>query len=220
MPFSRTQFQRYRPWLYHFTAPENLPLLRRERIMLSAAAWVERANAFQPQIADPEAFLGAPRLRRHPLQVGPGLQVLLNDQVPLRYESSFHGLRGTYSDYIRYLNGLIFFWPGTAVKPTPRGKLADTFAARDPGKILLRVPTMAVWPEDEGEGSSSIRFCRYNSGAPQARDGVTRGPHLFVTCAEAPFGVPFVAEVVFPHRLVLPAHTEWKFPGQQHWQPL
>jgi hypothetical protein len=102
MAFNRAHFIRHRPWLYHFTAHHNADLLRAERATLSATAWVERANAFQPgQVPDEHAFLGTARLQPDPLVAGPRLTVTLNDQWPLRSEEFFFALQGTYADFIR-----------------------------------------------------------------------------------------------------------------------
>ena len=71
MSFTRQHFLRYKPWLYHFTHPDNLDLLRKEVAILSTATWVRRANLFEPgQVPNPYAFLGEPRIARHPLRVG------------------------------------------------------------------------------------------------------------------------------------------------------
>jgi hypothetical protein len=65
MSFTRAHFIRHKPWLYHFTHLDNVDVLRRETAMLSAAAWVARANAFEPgQVPNPHAFLSEPRLAR------------------------------------------------------------------------------------------------------------------------------------------------------------
>jgi hypothetical protein len=218
MAFTRAHFirSRHRPWLYHFTTPQNVELLRRERAMLSAAAWVARANEHQPnQIPDPHAFLGTARLAPHPLVAGPGLSVTLNDQWPLRSEEFFFALQGTYPDFIRHLNGLVFFWPGNDMGATPRGDLAETFEARYQAFGCLRVPTADLWGAD-----TPIRFCRYNSGAPQRRDRITRGPHIFVPCTDPDLMTADVAEVVFPGRVALPASTRWRPPGETEWDLL
>ena len=216
MAFTRAHFIRFRPWLYHFTTPQNVGLLRRERAMSSAASWVERANAFQPgQIPDPHAFLGTARTHCHPLVVGAGLAVTLNDQRPLRSEQFFFALLGTYPDFIRHLNSLVFFWPGDDSGATPKGDLAETFETRYHAYGRLRVPTADVWAAD-----TPIRFCRYNSGAPQRRDRITRGQHIFAPHTEPDLMTGGVAEVVFPHHLALPASTQWRPPGETVWRPL
>src|SRR5262249_14675435 len=147
--------------------------------------------------------------------VGPRLTVTLNDQRPLRSEEFFFAIQGTHADFIRHLNGLIFFWPGDDCGATPKGDLAETFEARYHAYARLRVPTADVWGPD-----TPIRFCRYNSGAPQRRDRITRGPHIFVPCTDPDLMTADVAEVVFPVRVALPARAQWRSPGQTHWHPL
>jgi hypothetical protein len=215
MAFSREQFVRLRPYLYHLTNPTNLPMLRRERSLRSAAWWAGAAHRFAPQLEDPEAFLAAPRLRPVTLRVGRGRRVTLNDQFPMRSRRSFASLRGTYEDYLRCLNALVFWWPGDGERLKSKGSLAETFALRNARAGWLRIPTADAWGE-----AAPVRFCRYNSGAPQARDGVERGPHIFVTCDEPGLTVGGVAEVVFEHGLALPATAEWRDPGGQKWRPL
>ena len=162
MSFNLAQFVRHRPWLYHFTHADNVDMLRRETAMLSAAAWVERANGFEiGQVPDPNTFLGAPRLASIPLRVGAGQVVRLNDQLPLQHRANFYGLVGSYEDFVRCLNSLVFFWPGNERVATPKGNLAASFERHYESFGTLRIPTADVWG-----GSNTIRFCRYNSGAP------------------------------------------------------
>ena len=143
--------------------------------------------------------------------------ITLNDQRPLRNRSSFAALRGTYEDFIRCLNDLIFFWPGTVHTPKPKGSLAATFADRYSGFACLRIPTVDVWP---AANATAIRFCTCNSGAPQARDRIEWGPHIFMACDDASLSFPKVAEVVYAHRRALPASTELRGTTDCAWKPL
>ena len=213
MAFSQEHFARYRMWLYHFTTPENAGMLRNYGEMRSAAEWVSCANSFRHQISSPLDFLGRARLVRYTLCVRPEATVTLNDQLPLQHESSFYELQGTYADYIRCLNGFVFFWPGQEAGPTPKGDLAASFGKKYAAFGCIRLRVDDVW-------SSDLRFCKFNSGAPQARDRVTRGPHIFVPCTDAGMMTKDVAEVVFPRRLVLPRTAQWKAPNSNEWLPL
>jgi hypothetical protein len=214
MSFTRAHFLRYKPWLYHFTDPMNLDSLRDEPQMLSAAGWVSRANEFDPgQIPDPHDFLRTPRLSSCTLRVSATRVVILNDQRPLQHRTSFFRLQGTYEDYLHFLNGLVFFWPGNDGGPTPRGGLAKSFGARYKHYAVLRIATADVWSD-----ASTIRFCRYNSGAPQARDGTTRGPQIFVSHEN--MDTRHVAEVVFDHQLNLPIGVQWRAPDSSRWATL
>lgn len=215
MAFTREHFIRLRPFLYHLTNPTNEPMLAREREMLCPEARLAAANAYKPQIADPVVFLQTARLQPVVLRVGRGCRVTLNDQFPLRSENSFAAIRGTYAEFLRCLNTLIFFWPGTSDGLRSKGRLADSFARKDVRRGWLRVPTADLWAEQ-----STIRFCRYNSGAPQARDGVERGPHIFVPCHDPGLSVTDVAEVVFDYRVTLPESAEWRDPESSEWRPL
>lgn len=215
MAFTRAHFLQHRPYLYHFTDPANADRLQREGAMLSAAVWVQRANAFRPQVERPEEYLRRPRLEPRTLDVSPEERVTLNDQRPLRSSQNFAALRGSYEDYIRFLNDLVFFWPGTSDGPTPKGDLADSFASRYAAFGCLRVPTGSLWA-----AGADIRFCCCNSGAPQKRDRIERGPHIFVRCDDPGLRCRKVAEVVFPHRVVVPDSAEWREPGAAAWHPL
>ena len=217
MAFTRKHFILHRPYLYHFTNAGNAELLRRCREMLCTAAWVLAANQFRPQVEDVDAFLGTARLGPIVLSVRPDCVVTLNDQLPLRNREGFAARRGTYEDFLRCLNGLIFFWPGDEGGPTPKGSLAETFARRYAAFGCLRVPSAGVWAEGE---HAAVQFCTCNSGAPQVRDRIERGPHIFVACDDAALRLPKVAEVVFPQRLALPENTQWRGPGERGWRPL
>ncbi len=219
MPFPRERFLEHRPYLYHFTNAANVALLRRERAMLSAAAWIDRANAFQPgQVLDPLTYLGTARPGRPRLLVEENLAVVLNDQQPLLDEGAFYKLEDncTVADFIRCLNGYVFFWPGKDEGPTPKGDLGKSFRKKYTAYGQIRILTAHIWVG----GDSPIRFCSCNSGAPQWRDRLTRGPGIFKSHQEADFAISKVAEVVFPHRLALPESTEWKPPSETDWQPL
>src|SRR5205814_853084 len=149
---------------------------------------------------DPQTYLGRPRLKPRDLEIGPNRTVTLNDQLPLHYPNYFHALQGTYADFLRCLNSYVFFWPGTDNGPRPKGRVPKGFAKKYAAYGLLRVPSASVWLP-----GADIRFCLINSGAPVPWDGVTRGPHIFVTCHSATFDQDQVAEVVFPQRLDLPS---------------
>ena len=217
MAFSRDHFIRHRPYLYHFTSLANAKLLRCQREMLSAAAWVIEANQYKPQVDDANAFLAKARLDPVVLLVGPERIVTLNDQRPLRSSKSFAGLLGTYEDFIRCLKGLVFFWPGNEGGPSPKGSLAESFARRYANFACLRIPTADVWKKQE---DPVVRFCTFNSGAPQLRDRLERGSHIFKPHSHQDLRASKVAEVVFTQRLDLPASTQYRQPTVVDWQPL
>lgn len=215
MAFSREHFLRYRPYLYHYTSEQNVVLLQKTRELRSAAAWVKAANAFRAQVKDVQAFLGEPRFEPINLEVAKALRVILNDQRPLRSKKSFAALRGTHNDYLRCLNDLVFFWPGDESGPTPKGSLAESFARRYAQLGCIRAPTAHLWHE----GTPPL-FCRCNSGAPQARDRIERGPHIFIPNDDHGLATREVAEVVFRCRIALPETTEWRPPQANTWRTL
>jgi hypothetical protein len=213
--FTREQFVSERKFLYHFTNPENFGMLQRERAMLSASAWVERANAFMSQIDDPGRYLGIAREEPRRLQVGPCTFVTLNDQKPLLALGQMPKLQGSYKDFLRCLNSYVFYWPGDEKGPKPPRGLAKSFGTRYAHYGLLRVPTAEAWRRE-----AIIQFCRNNSGAPQARDRIERGPQMFFKHNTKGLEPKEIAEVVFSGFVDLPPDAEWKDPGSKTWRPL
>jgi hypothetical protein len=214
MGFSRTDYIRYRPYLYHYTPVSNVTSMRSRRTMYSAAKWVELANLFQAQIPNVYEYLGVPRDKPETLFIGNDT-VTLNDQEPLRSRDNFHELCGTHEDFVRYLNGLVFFWPGTADGPKPRHELEASFSKRYASYGCLRVPTSDVWHN----AGRAPKFCKYNSGAPTKRDRIERGSHIFIAHYAFPTAKD-VAEVVFEFPLALPESSQWRKPGSNQWNPI
>lgn len=182
------------------------------REILSAETTVSAALAHDPtQLECPIAFLGTPRKAPKALCLPNGM-VTLNDQQPLS-ERQCAGLSCTFAEFVSLLNTFVYFWPGTIDEPKPPRDLASSFRDKYREYGCLRVPTADLWADD-----SQPLFCGYNSGAPQARDRLTRGPELFASNTQTSLKTEFVAEVVFANRISLPATSQWRIGFDAAWE--
>jgi len=213
-PEQQRRLIRCRPYLYHYAPRANLTFLRALRRMESTAALVARAEAHQAgQVPGVSAFLRTPRPRAVTLTVAPCVSVCLNDQQPLTCARIAALEAGhSFEDYVCLLNGFVFFWPGNAARPKPRGRLSASFSTKYAGYSLIRLDVASVLAANP----RAPLFCKYNSGAPQARDRVTRGPSLFTRAFDS---VCDIAEVVFPGHVQLPNGSAEERRGQV-WAPL
>lgn len=218
MAFTRNHWVRHRPFLYHYAPLENVKRIIKRGEMLSAAIIVRKAYAYDPtQIPDPSAFLRTPRERSIVLRVGPLVEDLfeLNDQLPMLHESSFAELDGTRDDFIELLNGFVFYWPGRQEGPVTKGDHGQSFRERYKHFAELRIPVAEVWTD-----RFFPKFCRYNSGAPQARDRVKRGASIFVDASDAELVTRKVVEAVFPEQVALPPSTQWRDDVFSDWRTI
>lgn len=217
MAFTRSHWIRHRPFVYHFATLENIERIVKRGEMLSAEAIVKRAHAYDPtQVPDPGAFLRAPRVGPIALTIGPELEdvFVLNDQLPMRHETSFATLVGTRNDFIALLNSFVFCWPGNEDGPVTKGNHGQNFLGRYPAFAELRIPIEDAWTDD-----LPPVFCRYNSGGPQPRDGVVRGPGIFVSAQEPSLALKKVVEIAFKQRVAIPDSAEWRRDAQSDWRP-
>lgn len=218
MAFTRNHWIRHRPFLYHFAPADNIERIIARREMLSAEVIVRKAYSYDPtQIPDPDAFLRSPREEPVALRVGPLVEDLfeLNDQLPMLHESSFAELDGTRDDFIELLNSFVFYWPGTYDGPVTKGDHGQSFRTRYKHFAELRIPVADVWTD-----RSRPKFCSYNSGAPQARDRVKRGPSIFVEASDTELATRKVVEAVFSKQVALPPSTQWRDNAFSDWRTI
>jgi hypothetical protein len=218
MAFTNNHWIRHRPFLYHFAPAANIERIIKRREMLSAEVIVRKAYAYDPtQVLDPTAFLRTPRKMPIALRVGPLAEDLceLNDQLPMLHESSFAKLDGTREDFIELLNAFVFYWPGGHDGPVTKGDHGQSFRKRYKHFAELRIPVANVWTD-----RAFPKFCRFNSGAPQARDRVKRGPSIFVGATDTELETRKVVEVVFPNQVALPPSTQWRDNGFSDWRKI
>jgi hypothetical protein len=110
----------------------------------------------------------------------------------------------TLSEFVQYLNGFTYFWPGQDRGPIgPGQRLLEHYESDGP--IVLRAPTRDLLRENDFQPE----FCSFNSGAPRYHSGkrAVRGPHLFTSAAAFPRRASEVVEVAFRGDVALPANT-------------
>ncbi|GLC28299.1 DUF7002 family protein [Roseisolibacter agri] len=209
MPFDLTTFGRLRPYLYHLTAAENLPRIRRTRVLESAAALARRAG---------RAELLRERRRDHVPVLVDGEPVVLRDQAPLHRGNMALDDGWTFAEFVEHLNARVFFWPGTAQGPIAYGQRHfGRYEAEHPA--ILRVPFAALVAANPGW---DVRFCRFNSGSPRWTMGraAPRGAATFVPADGAAFGAAQVVEVTVCDQVVLPDETAVGERLAGPWRPL
>jgi hypothetical protein len=118
-------------------------------------------------------------------------------------------------EYVRLLNTLVFFWPGKAEGPFTKKGHGQSFLRRYSNFAELRIVSSDLWTE-----KLIPTFCAYNSGAPTPRDGISRGPHLFVPPTDVELLTEDVVEVVFENQVLLPLTTWWREDASRDWQRL
>jgi hypothetical protein len=209
MAFTLDAVARLRPFLYHLTDWQNVPRIRRMRMLESATALATAAG---------RADVIAARRRGHVQLALEEEAVLLRDQAPLHVGNMRLDDGWTFEGFVRHLNDRVFFWPGTAAGPIDYGvRHYERYAAEHPA--LLRVPFRALLAANP---TAEPQFCRYNSGSPRWSRGVAapRGSATFVTAAVAQFSAAQVVEVTVPGSIVLPVDTMIGGQPTGPWEPL
>lgn len=217
MAFIRKHWIRHRPFLYHFAPLENIERIIQLGAMHSAEAIVRKAHAYDPtQVPDADVFLSTPRGRNIILRTGPLPEdaFVLNDQRPMMNGRNFgNRLQCSREVYVRFLNRFVFFWPGKEEGPHTRNKHGQSFRKRYSDFAELRLASSDLWTEN-----LIPTFCGFNSGAPTSRDGISRGPHLFVPPTDIELLTEGVVEVVFENQVTLPATARWRKDASSEWQ--
>lgn len=213
MPFDLADYAQLRPFLYHLTARENLPGIRTDRRLDSAATLLQAANL--------EADV---RLRREgPKHINIGKRkVVLRDQRPLHRGPIVFPLGYVFEDFVELLNRRVFFWAGQEHGPagpakTYGGNHFETYSSERP--VILRINFMSLMSANEGQ---QPLFCQYNSGAPRCSRGhhAPRGPNTFLHPAMFPKSAAGVAEVTFADHVGLPDDTMVASQFGTQWKPL
>jgi hypothetical protein len=198
MAFTSCEFVKQWPFLYHFTAIENLESIESSRELRSAS-----------ELAKGSGTSLLPEKRKVARQVSVGTKsVWLQNQRPL-YENNILFEGGWQIQHlIDRLNGLIFFWPGKDEGPS-------NYGTRHLGgnRWLTNVAAVRLCTSDlfDSDFAESLLFCPYNSGSPRCSGGKRspRGPSTFPS-AEKFQGTPAtVVEVVVDGHFHLPASTEF-----------
>jgi hypothetical protein len=202
-------FSELRPYLFHLTAAENLPRIRRTRVLESTAALVQRAN--RPELLDVKR-------RSHVRLTIDGDEVILRDQAPLHAGNILFNDDCTFAQFVGQLNARVFFWPGDEDGPIPYG-LRHFARYESESPAILRVSFTGLMTANPG---LNPLFCRYNSGSPRWSRGAAapRGAATFVPAAEASFRLSEVVEVTALNLVQLPDDTLWSERLSRPWKSL
>lgn len=209
MPFTLDALARLRPFLFHLTARENLPRIRRLGRIDSAARLAEFAGQ--------KEVLRARRRHHQPIVVD-GETLLLRDQAPLHAGNMRLDDGWSFEEFVRHINDRVFFWPGGEAGPISYGvRHFERYASEEP--IILRVPTGAMFAAN---AETAPMFCRYNSGSPRWSRGIAapRGASTFVGSTQASFSAAQVVEVTMPGAAILPDGVSVGASPVGPWSPL
>jgi hypothetical protein len=201
MPFTVEAFATLRPYLYHLTARPNLPYLRAEHRLDSAATLLHAAGR-----AD---LIRTRRDRMLDLAIGERI-IVLRDQIPLRAANAALEGNWKFDDFLADINRRIYFWPGDTERPIPagRGHFAQYAAPGQPHRsAILRVPLRSLLAANPDQLPA---FSRYNYGSPRRNNGqpIPRGPETFRPADQFPGSPGEVVEVTFLGTLALPTDSE------------
>jgi hypothetical protein len=111
-----------------------------------------------------------------------------------------------FGDFVEYLNGHVFFWPGTHERAIgPGRRLLEHYASEGPA--ILRISTQQLFNVN---AAVTPLYCAFNPGAPRYHDGrrVPRGPSLLSPADLFPRRASGVVELGFRSGITLPAETE------------
>ena len=178
----KQEFAEEYPFLWHFTAAEHIDRMKR----MDCAATLLRAAGCDKLIRERRKFSLT-------LCVN-GEKVTLRDQheslekVKLPSDSGW-----SLADYIEYLNGFVFFFPGgkdgRPIKES-EGFVKKYYCGKQ--QQALCIPTKELFMANQG---TPPQFSSYNSGAFSLN--IPRGPNTFVCGEKFKGNPPKVVEVVF-----------------------
>lgn len=183
--------------LWHLTHRDNVPLIRKSRLLLPA----ERLTH-----AVPDSPRRGQQFRQY--------EAVLRDQDVL-HESCVQFEDGwTMKDLLSELHRRVFFWSGYPDRPIRPGRRAvDRYRGSD---SVIRVPFLDVVK------NHLPYFSRCNSGATRMQGGkkVPRGSRTFVLAEDCYFRCSEVVEVTFIESVRLPLTTEVARSIDGPWEPL
>jgi hypothetical protein len=193
------EFVRLRPFVYHISARENVSFLRASGTLWTTLNLLEAAG--RPELANDR------RVDYVALQLPLGL-VVLKDQKPLIEANTALPDDWCFADFVRYLNSMTYFWPGSAAGPIGRGRRLLQHYELD-GPLVLRVPTSDLL---QANASLTPLFSPFNSGAPRYHSGqkARRGPDTFSPHNQFPRRTGEVVELAFAGNITLPKTTTYR----------
>ncbi len=178
-------------WLYHFMCSKKRGIIKRPRVLFSAARSLEAFGMSEEKT----------RKRNSPLCFLDGRG--LRDQRPLHEGNIAFAPKFDMPQLLSLISEHVFFWP----------KFKKNFAKRYGDNWLIRCRLADLEKVNPG---NPARCCRYNSGAPRCSGGrkSPRGPDLFEPLANVPRRK--VVEIVFRGSVSLPNDCEFFSPDE--WQ--
>jgi hypothetical protein len=205
MPFVYPQLVACRPYLYHLTAVSNLPSIATTRQLRCASALLADAGI---------AHRSSVRRLEHVAVSANAGSTMLRDQKPLIEGAIAFETGWDLARLVQHVNQHVFFWPGRSTGPIEPG-MNHFERYRSEGPAILRFATAAMSEE-------SLRFSRYNSGAPRCSAGKysPRGSATYLPAIEFRGTASEVVEVVAVGACMLPSSVEVSYNPAGPWQSL
>jgi len=193
MPFALHRLLQCRPYLFHLTAASNIASISRTLLLRSANELLAEAGLKHQSSERRLAHLSAPQVDG---------SVHIRDQAPLiegaiSFEDGWDMPR-----LVQHINDHVFFWPGNLAGPIEPGRNHfERYRSESP--VILRVPTAELL-------GRSIKFSRYNSGAPRCSGGKysPRGSKTYVPASQFVGTASEVVEVVVVGACPLSSNVE------------
>jgi len=205
MAFSKENYSKLRPYAYHLTSVSNLANIAKQKQIFSATKLLISSGR--------RDLLALKRKESEQVKIG-GNTLMIRDQSPLHEGNMTLPKDYSFSDFIKYLNGHVFFWPGDEDSPIPYGQRHfERYKHQKPAIIRIEISALLAI-------NTEPYFSKCNSGSPRCSKGkgVPRGPNTFVTCDSAPYTAGQVKELVFKDHINLGAVWEYQVLGQKRWK--
>jgi len=184
-------------YVYHVTSGCNLASIRKSRVLWPAETLFERAN---------HSHLVRLRRTADLLLRIETVQVLIRNQLPLNPGSLDLGSASTLEDYVASLNSYVFFWPGTAIRPSDDGvrMFERTHGTR---AIVIRALTRSLI-DSNLPAPKYVATC--NTGVTWTPQGVKarRGSDVFQRLDEFSEPAAHIHEICFKSEIRLPDNAE------------
>jgi hypothetical protein len=197
MGFQLEDYEKTRPYLYHVSPTKNVGRVLAMGRLECTADLLRRAGRMD---------LLRTRRDTDVILECDGQSVLIRDQAPLNPINIAFEAGWTLGDLVEYVNGRVFFWPGSVDGPIEYGNNHFGRYARE-RPVILRVRLRSLLAANPG---LLPQFSRYNTGAARQNQGqpIPRGPRTF-TAAGRFHGTPGqVKEVTFVGAVRLPTDSE------------
>jgi len=184
------------PFLYHLTAQGNIKQILCERTLLSTSSIA--SEVFQ-SLEERRTFV-RDRRPTHVILCTPNRRYTIRDQRPVSMKVLARSLTPgwTAGDFIKLLNGRVFFWP--TIERLKRHY--DRYASESP--VIIRVES-----EELLDLNPHVELACLNTGATRCHpkyggNAPTRGAGTFQPPNQIQFELRSIAEVTFPSSCVLP----------------